>query len=776
MSYARISALHGWSTIIPSCDFETYSEAGFTWEDVPGYHKWVKSQKRKLPLVQLPPKPVWVPPTKRLTSLPGIADSNRGLPVVGVRNYVRHPSFEVLSLAYDLLDGCGPQHWVPKEYTRHILASGPGGDDHPWALIEYVARGGLLAGWNAVGFEWEVWTGYCIPTWGWPELKLEQIRDTQAKAAVAGYPRKLKNMGKVANRISERMVEKDPIGETLVRKLTVPRNPTKANPELRWTPKTAAEDFEKFYAYNVTDVVSEMGANRLIPDLSPRELRIAQTSDRINERGMQIDLAAMEDCICVMEQVFVKYEGELRAITNNRITSSNEVAKILAWMRETHGVSFPNLDEDVVDAAANDLGLPPAVRRVLQIRQKLAFASVKKLYKMRAETCADGRLRNQYAYAAAHTMLWNGQGVQMANVWKGQLDKPEKVEHALACIASRSLEFVESVYGDALECIADCLRSLVIARSGCRLIASDYNAIQAVVTSALAGEKWRLDVFHTHGKIYEAMASQITGTPVQFYIDYKNQHGKHHDDRQLGKLAVLSADFGAWIAGWKRFGADEILGSDDAIKKVILAVRAKQPAITEFWGGQTRGKFTNNERPQLYGLEGAAISAVRNRGVCYAYRSIRFMCHGEVLYCMPPGDGDPLVYHQPELRPSQRNHASAWELELSYYGWNSNVQKGPIGWIQMFLYGGVETQNSVAKVAREFQADALVALDESGIYSPVAHTHDEIVCEVENGRGSTAEYLSIVNAGKSWAVDDWGRPWPIKAPGAEETQRHGKWE
>jgi|SRR5579859_550313 len=776
MNYSRVPALHGWSTLLPSCDFETYSEAGFAWEDVPGYHKWVKRKNLEFPV------PAWVEPTRRLTSLPGIADTNRGLPVVGVRNYVRHPSFEVLSLAYDMLDGRGPQHWVPHwttgKWPEQVITGcyNTMPNAHPWALLDYVANGGLLGGWNVVGFEYEVWNGYCVPTWGWPELKLEQCRDTQAKAAVSGYPRALKNAGKVIFLPSEAHLQKDPAGDALIRKLTVPRNPTKANPSLRWTPQTAADDFANFYRYNIQDVVSEMALNNRIPDLSPRELRIAQASDRVNERGMQIDTKAMEDCICIMEQVFAKYEGELRGITANRVKTANEVSKILEWMRDIHGVSLPNLDEDVVAGSVNDRGLPDAVRRVLEIRQKLGFASVKKLYKMRAEVCADGRLRQQYAYAAAHTMLWNGQGVQMANVWKGKLDKPEKVEHALAVISSRSLEFVESVYGDALECIADCLRSLVVARGGCRLIASDYNAIQAVVTSALAGEKWRLDVFHTHGKIYEAMAAQITGNTVELYIEYKKQHGKHHEDRQLGKLAVLSADFGAWIAGWKRFGADEILGSDDAIKKIILAVRAKQPAITEFWGGQTRCKFTDAERPELYGLEGAAISAVLDRGGCYGYRGVRFACHGDALYCMPPGDGDPLIYHQPELRPSRREYAAPWELELSYHGWNSNIQKGPIGWNQMFLYGGVLTQNVVAKVAREFQADALTTLDEGGLYLPVMHTHDEIVCEVENGRGNTPEYLSIVNVGKSWAVDDWGRPWPIKAPGAEETERHGKWD
>ena len=787
MIYQRVPALHGWSTLIPSADFETYSEAGFRWGEIPGHIVWRKSRKRKLPLTPIPPKPVWIEPTRRLASLPGLADTSTGLPAVGVRNYVQHPTFEVLSLAYNLLDGRGTQCWVPKwctgKWKEQLIARCFGENDwQPWELLKHVACGGPLGGWNCVGFEWEVWNFYCVPTWGWPELRMEQCVDTMHKAAVVSYPRKLKNAGIVLaakhNTFFKpnEIIQKDPVGDELVKKLTVPKNPTKANPALRWTPKTAAEDFTKFYRYNGTDVDSEISINRHIPDLSPRERRIALVSDRINERGMQIDTKAMDDCISIVDQIFAREESRLSQITNGRVKSGSENAKMLAWMSEIHGITLPKLDKDTVEDSLKRIGLPDAVRQVLKIRQTLAFSSVAKLYAMRAQVCADGRLRQQYAYAAAHTFLWNGQGVQMANLWKGKLDKPEKVEHALAVISSRSLDYVESVYGDALECIADCLRSLVIARPGSRLIASDYNAIQAVVTSALAGEKWRLDVFHTHGKIYEAMASMITGTPLETYLAYRKENGKHHDDRQLGKLAVLSADFGAWISGWKRFGAEEILGSDQAIKKVILKVRDLMPAITEFWGGQTRGKFTNNERPELFGLEGAAISAVLNRGVAYGYRGVRFQASGDALYCMPPGDGDPLIYHQPELRPSRRDYANPWELELSYYGWNSNQQKGPIGWIEQFLYGGVETQNAVAKVAREFQADALCNLDETGIYLPVMHTHDEIVTEVENGRGSASEYLAIVNAGKPWAVDDWGRPWPIRAPGAEETQRHGKWE
>lgn len=739
----QFPAMHGLHTVLPVLDWETYSEAGFRWVDVSGYTK------------QLKHKTVWVPPTVKLASLEGFADSDRGLSTVGVYNYVTHPTFEVLSLAYDLKDGFGKRFWKP-------------GRPEPIELTQHARQQGLLKSWN-FGFEWYVWNLYCAPKWGWPPLNENQVRCVMAESALAGFPRSLKNAGKVLNLQNQ----KDPEGEALIRKLTVPKNPTKANPALRWTEATAPLDFQKFYAYNVQDIVAEDEASSRIPDLPPRELEIWRVDQRINRRGVQLDTKAMADCIAIVEQCTQKYWAQLRDVTGGRVETHSEVAETLNWLRD-QSVYLDNLDQDTVDEQLK-LVHSPGVHQVLKIRQLLSYGSVKKLYAMRAQVCADGRLREQYAFSAAHTHLWNGQDVQLANVYKGKLDKPEKVEQALACIASRSLDYVEGIYGNALECVADCLRSIPIAAPGHRLITTDFNAIQAVITAALAGEKWILDVFHTHGKIYEAMASQLTGRPLQFYLDWKNQTGAHHPERQThGKIPTLASYFGAWIGGWKRFGAEE-LGTDEDIKQMILEVRAKIPRVAELWGGQTRDKFTNQERPELYGLEGAAISAVKDRGVCYGYRGIRFITYNDILYCAVPGDHSPLVYHAPKLARSTRSYASPWELELTYKGWNSNPKKGPKGWIDMKLYGGVLTQNVVAKTAREYQADALVTLECEG-YPVVMHTHDEQGTEVPFGVGSPEGQLEIVNRKKPWAIDDWGRPWPVKCADADETLRGGKWE
>lgn len=739
----QYSVMNGVSTVLPDFDFETYSEAGYQWNSE--LQKW--------------------------SGLPLAGKTKRGLPVVGVYNYALHPSFEIIQLAYNLKDGKGARIWRP-------------GMPDPVDLFDWIRGGGLIEAWN-VFFETSIWNLHCVPKLGWPKLLLDQIRCCMAKAALAGYPRGLDNAGSVLQLVNQ----KDPTGKALVRKLTVPRNPTKKNPALRWTREAAPMDFFRFDSYNVQDIISEGEASIKIPDLSPRELEIWKVDQQINHRGMRLDLKTIDNCITIIQQAEAKYNAELRVITNNTVQTYNEVEKTLTWLR-TQNVYLENLDEDAVEGALAGYHTA-AVYRVLGIRKTLSFGSVKKLFAMRLQACPDERLRDQYAYAAAHTHLWNGQNVQVANLVKGKFNKPEQVELALGILASRNLEFVEEVFKNgppwdsddnepmaALEVITHCLRSMIIAAPGARLIASDYTAIQAVVLAALAGEKWQLDVFHTHGKIYETTASGITGKPLQFYLDYAKQNKKHHPDRQLyGKIPTLASGFAAWIGGWRKFDDKKILGDDEQVKKLVLDTRAKIPNIVEFWGGQTRNKFRRDERPELYGLEGAAIAAVLNPGTCYGYRGIRYQVYRDVLYCLPPGEiYSPLVYHEPELRKSERPYACEWERELSYKGWNSNQTKGQGGWVRMNLYGGVLTQNIVAKVSREWQADALVELERTGIYLPIMHTHDEQVCEVEDGRGNLNEYLEIVNRKKPWAIDDWGRPWPVKTPDASETQRYGKWD
>jgi DNA polymerase len=289
------------------------------------------------------------------------------------------------------------------------------------------------------------------------------------------------------------------------------------------------------------------------------------------------------------------------------------------------------------------------------------------------------------------------------------------------------------------------------------------------VLAALAGEQWVLDVHHTHGMIYEASASKITGIPFDEFVRHKRETGKHHPKRNtLGKFAELASGFGGWIGAWKQFGADEYL-TDEEIKRAILAWREASPAIVEMWGGQTRGKFST-ARQELFGLEGAAISAIKNPGQAFSYRDVVYQTQGDALYCRVP-DGGLLTYHAPRLRKSTRPYAEPWEVEISYEGYNTNPKQGPTGWIRMHTYGGKLFENVVQKIARYFQAKALVRLERAG-YRPVLHSHDEGAGEVPKGWGSVEEFERIGSECPHPAYAGW----PIRMKGGWRHPRYGKFE
>lgn len=184
----QFRAAHGVATAHASMDWETYSEAGFVWNE--SLQKWESPR--------------------------GCGAQTRGIKAVGTFNYVNHPTFEVLSLAYDLLEGRGLRHWVPR-MTEFGLA------DEPHDLIAHVAAGKILAGWG-VSFEWTVWTYYCVPRWGWPAWPIENARCDMAKAQVMAYPAALDNAGEL---LLPEHLRKDKAGSALIRKLTMPQNPSK---------------------------------------------------------------------------------------------------------------------------------------------------------------------------------------------------------------------------------------------------------------------------------------------------------------------------------------------------------------------------------------------------------------------------------------------------------------------------------------------------------------------------------------------------------------------
>lgn len=749
LAYTQIPVGVGYATVLPDFDFETYSEAGFDYDEVTS--KWVSIMGK---------------------------GKKGGLAAVGAAVYAQHPSTEVLSLAYDLKDGLGRRLWVP-------------GMPPPADLFAHLNSGGLIEAHNC-GFEYLIWRYVCYERMGWPMIDFRNMRDSMAKCRAFSLPGALDKAGSVL-KLSQ---TKDKEGTRLLKKFSVPRQPTKKDDRLRIRPEEDFTDAMKLYAYNMQDIVAEAAISENVPDLPPTELEFWINSQACNYRGVGIRPAEVEACISILEQAYARYNAELYALTGATVAEATKVDQLMQWCA-SRGVPMSALDDAAVTEAL-DKPIPPDVRRVLEIRQLIGSAGVKKVYAMQRQATRDDRLCNLFIYHGARTGRDTGADVQPQNLvkagpkikWCPSCNKPSKasadwcthcntclldeptkgwgweaVDTALEVMQSGSLDEVERVFGNAVLTISGCIRGLFVAAPGKDLVCSDYSSIEAVVTAVLSGEQWRIDAFNRKEDIYLVSAGRITGRTMDEYLAYHKETGDKHPDRQkIGKPAELGLGFGGWLAAWRQFDKSDNF-SDDEVKENIKAWRDSSPAIVEMWGGQLRGKPWAPEKFELFGLEGMAIAATQNPGTMYTYRYISYGVKDDVLYCRLPS-GRFLTYHKPRLAPIVK-----WDqpqLQLSYEGWNSNPKMGALGWQRIETYGGRLMENVVQAVARDIMAHADNNLERRG-YPVVLRVHDEIVAEVPTGSGSVEEFESIM-----MELPDWAKGWPIRAAGGWIGSRYRK--
>lgn len=741
----------GTSTVRASMDFETYSEAGYIIDENTGkVHSAAKT------------------------------GTKGGLPLVGTPVYAEHPSTEVLCLYYDLKDGQGRRAFIP-------------GGPQPTDLLDFIAGGGEIEAWN-ITFEWWIWNMVCTKRYGWPYLQFEQCVCVMAKSRRYSMPGAL---GQAAKALGTS--EKDKEGSRLLNKLSRPVSTTKNRKQPRWTIETAPEDYAALFDYCDQDVKAEDCAAALIPDLTEDERLTWLADQRINARGVGVDVESLDHCLDVMEQMTRHFTMELVQITEGSVGSVSEVAKMREYLA-SRNLHLPDLAAETVKDTLKLDYLDPVARRVLEIREALAGANIKKLPALKAQVSSDGRLRNQYTYFGAATGRWSAGGVQLQNITsKGPKSKKcthcgrivgkayslkpmgadgacpeclgfdfedcndwtvEAVRFALADIATRDLQYIMGVWGDPATLLGGCLRGLFKAKEGHKYICCDFSAIEAVVLAALSRCAWRLDVFSTHGKIYEMSASKIAGVPFEEIMQYKKDNGFDHPLRKsLGKVAELASGYGGWLGAWKAFGAEAHFADDEEMKQAILGWRAASPEIVDFWGGQRRKDASGQWVDELFGLEGAAIAAIQNPGKCFAVHDVTYGVKDDVLYCRLPS-GRFLQYHEPRLVAQEKWGRT--QQAITFMGYNSNSAKGRIGWVRMDTYGGRLCENVDQAIAADIQAYAMKACEFGG-YPIVMHTHDELIAEVPENFGSVAEMAALMTAPEPWRA--W---WPLRAAGWED--------
>lgn len=632
----------------------------------------------------------------------------------GATRYAEDPSTDILCLAYKI-DDQPERLWVLTDPFASPDTSCP--PDLRLALNE----GCYVEAHNAT-FERALWDNIMVPRYSWPAIAPGQWRDSMAVCAHKGLPLGLDDAGEATN-VAEK---KDKRGNYLIQTLSKPKKATKRLPE-RWN-----EDFllyQELYDYCVQDVRTEHALSSYVGDLPASELEIWQFDQKVNQRGVKIDVESVEKALDAVGILTKRFEAELSDLTDGVVETGRQVARLISWM-DSMGVDVPDLQKETVSGLLESVE-HPKVRRALELRQMLSRSSTAKLQRMLdCRSFKDDRARGLLQYSGAHrTGRWAGRLIQPQNFPRGTIGKFD-MDHLIDTIKTGDIDLLELYYGDAMGAISSSLRGYIVADEGHELAVADFSQIEARALMTLAGQWDAVNDFKRGADIYAVMASKIFGFPVN--------KEDHPDERFIGKEAILGLGY--------QMGKDRFY--DELIKK-------GQPKPLEFCKGVVATYRTEYEEiPRLWrDLERAAIAAILRPSKAFECRGIVFETQTNWLTARLPS-GRYLWYYQPSVVEATTSWGEE-KLQLQYMGYDN--KSGAKVWKKIRTYGGMITENIVQAIARDLMAHSMMHVEKHG-YPVILTVHDEVVSEPKKGHTNISEFEELMAHKPAWA-----REYPVKA-------------
>lgn len=630
---------------------------------------------------------------------------------VGAYRYCEHPSFEIMLFAYAYDD-------EPVQIIDFM-----NGETLPFEIIEDLENPEVLKTAFNANFERNAIIGDGYWPNGISDMNPAQWDCTMIQALRMGLPGSLDMVGKALNFQEDKQKMKE--GKALIQYFCKPCKPTKVNGgRIRNLPEHDAEKWELFKEYCKQDVEVERSIRKKLSKYktTEKEKRLWDLDQEINDRGINLDLVLAQKAIECDEQFKDRLTKEAIELTG--LSNPNSPTQLKKWLSEKVGYEVTSLTKDSIPKlleAAEDEN----VKRVLELRQLMAKTSIKKYQAMESARCEDGRVRGLLQfYGANRTGRWAGRLVQVQNLPQNHL--PD-LDYARQLVREGKFAEIEFLFDSVPDTLSQLIRTAFIPSEGNRFIVADFSAIEARVIAWYAGEKWRLDVFKTHGKIYEASASQMFHIPIE-------EIKKGSDLRQKGKIAELALGYGGSVGAIKSMDRSGSIPEEE-LPGLVRSWRNANPNITKFW----------------WDVDKAAKKAITERTtVCMQY-GLKFIYDPGVLFIQLPS-GRRLSYVRPKIE-----EGSYGSDIISYEGMEQTSKQ----WTRQETYGPKLVENIVQATARDCLAEALFNVDKAG-YKTVMHVHDEIVMDVPIGFGSVEEVNNIFGQEISWAPG-----LPLKADGYE---------
>lgn len=687
----------------------------------------------------------------------------------GAHLYAAHESTDVLCMAYRFDNG-PVQLWTL-------------GQKFPLALAKAIKKGATIIAHNAQ-FEHLIWNLCAVPKYGWPPLPIEAMDCTMIRAYAMGLPGTLQN----ASRAVGLKAEKDMKGHRIMLQLSQPREVCEETGKITWwlekdsTPKMDIRaKFKHLYRYCIQDVIVECELDKRLLPLSESEKQLWFIDQKINARGVHCDVSTVKVALKVIELEKKRLNKKMSELTEGEVGTCNSHLGLKKWVNR-HKMLNPNFDFvdptqpfhfqcDSVDktsvADMLEMEMVPAnVKTVLKVRQEAAKNSTAKLKAMVAGADSKGRVRGCFQFlGAASTGRWSGRRIQLHNMPRPTI-KQDKIEKIIAYLKYKdyspqsAVKNISFYFGPPVPRLSDCLRGMLTAAPGKKLIAVDYSQVESRVLAWLAGQENKLALFRGHGKFYEAAAAEIYGIVINQVVEKQ---------RQVGKVSELSCGFQGGVGAFQKMAKiHRVKVSDAEAERIKTAWRKANPCIVQYW----------------YDLESAAIAATENPGQKFAVgpreRRVIWLRKGSFLFCRLPS-GRPICYPYPKIekkfmiqdpktkryrRYNPKTDAAIKEhavekTGLTYMGEENHV------FVKKSGYGGLLCENITQATARDLLKEGIERFEKNK-YPVVMHCHDEITAEVDKDFGSVEEASNLM-----CILPEWAKDLPIAA-GGWQGQRYRK--
>ena len=607
----------------------------------------------------------------------------------GVYRYAEAPDLEILLLSYSV-DG-GPVKTVD-------LASG---ETLPPEVHDALSNETIIKWAFNAQFE-RVCLSRQLGQW----LEPDSWRCTMVWAAYMGLPLSLEGAGVVLGLEKQKLKE----GKDLIRYFSMPCKPSNTNGgRTRNLPSDAPDKWAQFKAYNARDVETEVAIQERLQKfpVPMEEWRNYALDQKINDRGICLDMELVCEAIRCDEQARAELTTAMRALT--QVDNPNSVAQMKAWLAE-NGLETDTLGKAAVKELLKTA--PEPLGQVLALRQALAKSSVKKYTTMTSAICKDGRARGLLQfYGANRTGRWAGRLIQVQNLPQNHL--PD-LAAARSLVKLGNFAALDMLYSSVPEVLSELIRTAFVPSAGLQFLVADFSAIEARVIAWLAGETWRNEVFASHGKIYEASASQMFHVPIE-------EITKGSPLRQKGKIAELALGYGGSVGALKAMGALEMGVGEEELQPLVKAWRAANPNIVQLW----------------WEVDKAAMTAVKERTPVTTH-GICFECKSGLMFITLPS-GRCLTYVKPRIGENQFGTDC-----VTYEGVGATKK-----WERIETYGPKLVENIVQAISRDILCYAMRNLDSAG-FPIVMSVHDEVVIEAPDGT-SLQDVCRIMGETPPWA-------------------------